>query len=273
MKVVYLFVEGNTDKALIEALLQKYYKYSEYNNEKDMPGLLSRQISRYPKADGELESKGKSTFLYKEDTCIMIEVAGGKDKFAEKIAGRLNAASIEDSVDDELVIAMIQDRDLGVEDKIHSEIKKAFEEKGIIWKEEKINYQGEKYCFFDYILPLNSFGAVEKIILDLSNRVYEDLTSEAKLYRDSIEKKEQFAAYREKWAKPEYQPLYADKVQVGAITAVLKPDSSPAMMVKDKLITRNNLDIVLESEEIKGLISFLDKLVENRYMTNLRKDV
>ena len=32
MKYVYLFVEGNTDKALIEALLIKHYKLQNYQN-------------------------------------------------------------------------------------------------------------------------------------------------------------------------------------------------------------------------------------------------
>lgn len=262
MKNVYLFVEGNTDKALVETLLQKYYQFMEYKNKNDMPVLLSRQLTIYPQTDGSLENKSRPSFLYKDNICIMLEVVGGKSHFAERISGRLMTASLESfPKDDELDIVLIQDRDLDTDEEKRNELNNNLRDNGIIWEKEKISYDGETFSFFECCLPFNRNGAVETLILEIAEKIHPDLWEESGNYRKRI-CDEKFARYRDDWAKTEiHQNLYADKLQVGAITAVLKPDSSPAMMIKDKLIKKNNLEDIRNNEEIQKLLEFFDRIL------------
>ncbi len=262
MKHVYLFVEGNTDKALIEVLIQKHFGFKEYKNLNDMPALLVRQVSYYPQPDGNLDNKRRPSFLHREEVCMMIEVAGGNSFFAERIAGRLMTVSLESvAEEDELVLAVIQDRDLAEDEEKDKELRTAFEEKGILWEKDALIYEEEPYSFFSCLIPFDKKGAVEALILDIADKMHHDLFEVSCGYKEKIED-ERFTCYRDEWSKSvEHQKLYADKVQVGAITAVLKPDSSPAMMVRDKLIRKSNIDEIRDNSEIRKLIEFLGMLV------------
>ena len=53
------------------------------------------------------------------------------------------------------------------------------------------------------------------------------------------------------------QDFYADKVQLGVISAILKPDKTIAMTVKDKLIRKEFLAQLKEVDEYNLLYEFL----------------
>ncbi len=262
MKHVYLFVEGNTDKALIEVLVQKYFGFKEYKNLNDMPVLLARQVSYYPQPDGNLENKRRPSFLHRENECMMIEAVGGNGFFAERIAGRLMTVSLESvGEDDELVIVVIQDRDLAKDEEKEKKLRSALKGKGLILEKDALIYEEDSYSFFSCLIPFDKKGAVEALILDIADKTHHDLFEVSCGYKEKIED-ERFTCYRDEWSKSvAHQKMYADKVQVGAITAVLKPDSSPAMMVRDKLIRKSNIDEIRDDSEIRKLIDFLEMVV------------
>ena len=263
MKYVYLFVEGNTDKALIEALLTKHYKLQNYKNRNDMPRLISRQVENYPRSNGDLERNGRAAFLYSDHICVMLEQVGGKNRFAQRIEKRLVTASLESVDDDEkLIVVVIQDRDYDTDEHRIEELRNSFNRNKIFWENDRISFKGEAYDFYEYCLPFDKNGAVEGVILEVARKIHPDLWAEAEHFRQSI-KGEKYKKYRKEWAATEkHQELYADKVHVGAITAVLKPDSSPAMMIMDKLIIIDKLSDIQSIEEIQKLIDFLSGIIE-----------
>ena len=248
MKRVYIFVEGNTDRAVIEALLLKRLKYRSYEKLEDMPESLKRQVPRYPKATGELEMKGRPLFLYKQDVCVMIEITGGKEKIADNLAGRLLGENLNRlETDDPLSIVVIRDRDFDNDNlAIKTEFKKDLLEKEIVLQDDNtVTYKGVHCAFHMYVLPVRQEGAIESILLDLATVIYPELTEEAHKFRIAIESKEEYEHYRTAWASSkDVQRLYAEKVQIGAISSVLKPDSSPGLMIRDNLICSNNIEII-----------------------------
>ncbi len=60
------------------------------------------------------------------------------------------------------------------------------------------------------------------------------------------------------WAKKKnIQEFYADKVQFGAISAVLRPDKPVRFSIKDKLIRKQYKNQYMEIPEFKVLYEFL----------------
>ncbi len=260
MKIVYFITEGNTDRALVQTLFEKKLHFCDYNNKNEMPDPIKRQVPKYPADDGALDSKRPPLFMHKDDDVgIMISLARGKERIAKTMAGELKTAGLASLEEDEISVAVIVDRDKEKKDeKIKSDLAVELKKEGLILKDNRVCYDKESYPFSLCIVPHNQIGAVEKIILDLSELVHTELTEAAKRYRNCIENDEKFRSYRKDWASDSIiQTFYADKVQVGAITSVLKPDSSPAYMIHDELIHKNNVDKICEISEIAELLAFL----------------
>ena len=258
-----MFVEGNTDRELILSLLEKRLGYKRYDNIQDMPQLLRIHVSKYPSDDGSIENKSKPAFLHRKDIGIMVVITNGKTNMATEIKSRLMALDyLIESEEDHLSIAVIRDRDTEKDNqKIKSEMQEMMSKEGITLKDDSIVFKEGEYAYKMYILPDSQEGAVEKIILDISLEKYPGLTGEAASYRKIIEDKEEFVQYgKAKELSQEVQHFYGDKVQVGAITAVLKPDSSPAFMVRDKLITKDDVGKISQKPEVRKLLDFLDSL-------------
>lgn len=262
MRIVYMFVEGNTDRELILSLLEKRLGYKRYDNIQDMPQLLRIHVSKYPSDDGSIENKSKPAFVHSTDIGVMVVITNGKTNIPTEVKARLVAVDyLIETYNDQLSIVVIRDRDTEKDDqKIKNEMQEMMSREGITLKDDSIVFK-EEYSYKMYVLPDSQEGAVEKIILDISLEKYPELTSEAASYRKTIEDNEKFAQYgKAKDISKEVQHFYGDKVQVGAITAVLKPDSSPAFMVRDKLITKNDISKISQKPEVRKLIDFLENL-------------
>lgn len=111
------------------------------------------------------------------------------------------------------------------------------------------------YCF-----PTQERGAVEKLLLQCAEVSYENITTIADEYRNKIEKSKELEQLRKEcWAKSEtVQEFYADKVQFGAISTVLKPDKPVRFAIKDKLIRQKYKKKYMEIPEFECLYNFLE---------------
>ena len=264
MGIIYFIVEGNTDKALIEALLVKKFAFTEYHKIDEMPLALRCQVPKYPGDEGELEYKKRPVFLHKNATGIMIDCSGGKEGIAYSLLGRLKTLSFIERLNNELSIAVIFDRDLNADDEeAFRPIVDAVSKKGIEITNGKLSYEDQKLDFAYYVIPAKRTGAIETLLLEIAEEYHLELNHEAKKFKEAIESRQEFEQYRKEWCtKKEIRPLYAEKIQLGAVASVLKPDSSPAMMIKDKLFSKNNLDILSGMPEVARLIAFLDTVLK-----------
>ncbi len=263
MKIIYLFVEGNTDKFVVESLLKRRLKYRNYVNEKDTPKLLSCHIPKYPGANGQLERRGIPSFLYKDDASILLVSANGKEQVCSAIRERLRVAELQFGIaNEDISIAVVLDRDAEMNDEvIKSKLLKQAGNNRLVIEKDILTCEDVRYGFSLCIIPADRKGTIEKVVIDIASKIHPELTNEAGLYKKAIEEKEDYRKYRNKWASdPQIQSFYADKVQVGAISTVLKPDSSPGIMINDILITEMDIDQICELPSIKRIVQYLEDL-------------
>lgn len=52
MKYYAIIVEGRTDSALIEAMLEKEFGFKAYTNKKDLPDIFVQMMGKYPQQTG-----------------------------------------------------------------------------------------------------------------------------------------------------------------------------------------------------------------------------
>ncbi|MCI9389839.1 MAG: hypothetical protein HFH54_09190 [Lachnospiraceae bacterium] len=109
-----------------------------------------------------------------------------------------------------------------------------------------------------HLFPTEGVGAVEKLLLECTKILDHDLYQEALGYRNKIMSDQYKEIRKVCWSKKEEtQEFYADKVQFGAISAVLRPDKPVRFTIKDKLIKIGYLGSYMRLVEFKALHSFL----------------
>ena len=59
---------------------------------------------------------------------------------------------------------------------------------------------------------------------------------------------------RQSWGTKQVQNFYADKVQFGIISTILKPDKTIAMTIRDKIIKKRFLNKVTKNRRISFTI-------------------
>ena len=108
------------------------------------------------------------------------------------------------------------------------------------------------------MFPTAGCGAVEKLLLECAAISHKDLTDEAFEYRKHILNTRYDKLRGECWAKnTDIQKFYADKVQFGAISTVLRPDKPVRFSIKDKLIRKQYKDQYMNIPEFRMLYDFL----------------
>ena len=89
------------------------------------------------------------------------------------------------------------------------------------------------------------------------------MTEDALNYRKRI-LEDKYCELRQKcWAKEsDVQEFYADKIQFGAISTVLKPDKPVRFSIKDKLIRTDYKELYMKIPEFEALYRFLDETLK-----------
>lgn len=88
MSVIRFYVlvaEGVTDCSFLEAILEKYLGFVQYENIKELPPLFFEMIGTYPLATGELRRQDSPTFYYRNEIGIAVKQAGGCSQIPVKV--------------------------------------------------------------------------------------------------------------------------------------------------------------------------------------------
>lgn len=263
MDIYVIMTEGYTDCALAEAILQRYMGYSQYRNKKDMPEKLQKQVGVYPGQMGELEPKDMPHFYCNGEKAVMVKVAKGFSEIAEKLVLILDAMLSAQEDDSEVKgVFIICDADLPSEGDNRKKIENDLEKTAGVTIESKdrmLIYEELKLCYEIHLIPQSGAGAVERLLLQILEHTRPELAGCARNYREAI-MEDAFVKLRERWAKgAQKQELYADKVQLGAALAVLKPDRPIGYAVKDCMLEKKSREELMKIEEFKALYQRLER--------------
>ena len=125
-------------------------------------------------------------------------------------------------------------------------------------KKGSISYEGLYLCYKIHQIPQTDEGAVEKLLLQMLGQIEPELAECAGNYRSRI-MDERFDRLHTSWAKDrKVQEFYADKVQLGAALAVLKPDRPVGYAIKDCVVDSKKKQELMEIEEFKSLYQRLN---------------
>ena len=122
MKYYAIIVEGRTDSALIEAMLEKEFGFKAYTNKKDLPNVFMQMMGKYPQQTGELKPTGFPLFYYSEEIGITIRIANGNTKIAANLEGLLDIVENCEALEDFNGFIIITDKDTKSRDKIIAEL-------------------------------------------------------------------------------------------------------------------------------------------------------
>lgn len=259
-KYYILIAEGITDCSLLEAVPEKYLQFETYDNIKDLPQVFQKMIGKYPAETGELTRQDSPVFYHKNEIAIAVKQAGGCSNIAKK-------ASLLVEVIDQLSeyekfggFLLFCDTDTENSESIRTKLKEEFEKEGFLYEADILEAYEQKISCKLYLFPSEGCGAIEKLLLECASKVYGELSEEARKFKESI-LQDSYDGLRHKcWAKDEkVQEFYADKVQFGAISTVLKPDRPVRFTIKDKLIKKKYKDLYMGIPEFAVLYEFLDQ--------------
>ncbi|MBP3489096.1 MAG: hypothetical protein J6K53_11935 [Roseburia sp.] len=262
MDIYMIMTEGYTDCALAEAVLQKYMGYCQYRAKGDMPVCLQKLVGVYPGELGELEPKDMPHFYHKGESAVMVKTAKGFSEIAKKLVLVMDAV-LSAGDDDSAVkgVFIICDADLSPGMSNWQKLEADLEiMDGVELDREKgrISYEGLDLCYKIHQIPQKGEGAVEKLLLGMLGKIEPGLAECAGNYRSQI-MDERFERLHRSWAKDrKVQEFYADKVQLGAALAVLKPDRPVGYAVKDCLVDSKKKQELMEIEEFQSLYQRLN---------------
>ena len=253
-----LIAEGVTDCSLLEAVLEKYLSYKQFQNMDELPQLLRDMIGKYPSGSGELKRQDSPVFYYKDNIAVAVKMAGGCSKLANT-AG--NLIEVVNKLDEYKIFGgflLFCDTDTEDAKSIRQKLIKEFEKAEFIYEGDVIKAYDQDITCKLHLFPTVGCGAVEKLLLECAAISYKDLTDEAFEYRKHILDTKYDKLRGECWAKnTNIQDFYADKVQFGAISTVLRPDKPVRFSIKDKLIRKQYKDQYMNIPEFKMLYEFL----------------
>lgn len=257
-KQYILIAEGITDCSFLEAVLEKYLGFSQYQNVNELPLLFQEMIGKYPAATGELQRQDSPTFFHKNGIGVAVKQAGGCSKIPDKISLLVELVDKLESYDTFGGFLVFCDTDLNTKEEIKNDFSKKFQENDIPFENNHIEVWGNQVVCKLYLFPASGVGAIEKLLLECSNISYNRLYQDAQEYRNKIMSEDYQELRKKCWAKKEtVQEFYSDKVQFGAISTVLKPDKPVRFAIKDKLIRSEYLDLYMDLPEFKELHNFL----------------
>lgn len=127
-----------------------------------------------------------------------------------------------------------------------------------------ISLYEKEYLHYVYAYPKNGMGTVEKILLEVSGQIYPDLMRIAENTRTAVFEKQYDELRSKKWSKSvEVQEFYGDKVQIGTLASILKPDRPIGYAIKDEIIKTKYLTELDKVEEFRKLQDFLKSNIDN----------
>lgn len=257
-KYYILVTEGVTDCSLLEAIFEKYIGYEPFAYVKDLPPLFKEMIGQYPTSSGELKRQDSPTFYYKNDIAIAIKQANGCSEIPNRISMLIEYIEKLELYDMFAGFLIFCDTDLKNKREIENIFAQRFAEKEVEYKDNKLTAYGRDIKCNLYLFPNDGEGAIEKLLLDCAHISYERLSIDAKEYKEKI-MTEEYKDIREKcWASDiNIQQFYSDKVQFGAMSAVLKPDRPVRFTIKDKIIRTQFFDKYMKIPEFEKLHNFL----------------
>jgi hypothetical protein len=260
MALYILVAEGYTDCALLEAILENCMGFERYSKVADMPELFQKLVGSYPSTGGEMTRGDMPHFYHLDSLDVVVKVAGGDSKIAGVVEGVLQAHLLCGDKKELCGFLVFTDADDRTSKQIHEQFRSWYKDQNIQYvpENEMIMFEQEAYSHSLYTYPQNGFGAVEKILLEVTQNLYPELSEKAMTFRNELMQAE-FSDLRSKnWvADKTKQDFYADKVQFGAIASALKPDRPVGFAIKDWLIGRKKLDKLETVEEFQMLYRYL----------------
>ncbi|MCI8593072.1 MAG: hypothetical protein HFI88_12230 [Lachnospiraceae bacterium] len=261
MSVIRFYVlvaEGVTDCSFLEAILEKYLGFVQYENIKELPPLFFEMIGTYPLATGELRRQDSPTFYYRNEIGIAVKQAGGCSQIPVKVGLLANIIDKLDVYEDFGGFLIFCDTDLHTKEEIREEFKKKFLKNDILFDGKTLKfYEYQMQCKL-YLFPSHDVGAIEKLLLECTEVTYNSLFQDAQGYKNRIMQDEYQELRKRCWAnKKSVQEFYSDKVQFGAVSAVLRPDKPVRFAIKDRLIKSDYFGKFMQLPEFKQLFGFL----------------
>ncbi len=257
-KYYILVAEGITDCSFLEAVLERYLGYKQYQNARELPPLFFEMIGQYPASSGKLQRQDSPMFFNKDHVSVAVKQAGGCSNIPAKVSLLVELIDKLEVYDKFGGFLVFSDTDLSTKHEIISDFRKKFLENDIILEDESIKVYGRQIACGLYLFPMSGCGAVEKLLLECAEISYGQLYLAARKFREEIMQQEYQELRKECWTKNEaIQEFYADKVQFGAVSAVLKPDKPVRFAIKDKLIKAEYFDLFTKLPEFKNLYDFL----------------
>lgn len=257
MDVYVIITEGYTDCALAEAVLQKYMGYQQYGKKGDMPECLQKLVGVYPGELGQLELKDTPHFFYKGEKAVMVKTAEGLTELPKKLEWILEALlSTEESISAVKSVLILCDADRKTQKSNLEKIEDALEHIPEMMLERgkgRLSYNELELSYEIHQIPQNGEGAVEKLLLEMLERIEPELAACAAAYREQI-MDDAFEHIRGKWCRDKaVQEFYADKVQLGAALAVLKPDRPVGYAVRDCIVVKDRKQELMGTKEFSTL--------------------
>lgn len=259
-KYYILIAEGITDCSLLEAILEKYLQYKAYGNVKELPLLFQEMIGHYPTVTGELRRQDSPVFYHKDKIAIAVKQAGGCTKLATQASSLVEIVDQLDSYDTFGGFLLFCDTDTENIETIQKRVTEVFCQEGFEYADNVLSVYGRQVLCKLHLFPTEGCGAIEKLLLECAAITYGDLTEDALNYRQCVLDDKYGELRSECWAKDSnVQEFYADKVQFGAISTVLKPDKPVRFSIKDKIIRTKYKKLYMKIPEFEVLYTFLLK--------------
>lgn len=256
MKNYIIITEGMTDSGVVESILENGLNFTTYKNKNELNELLDSMIGHYPTLTGDLMRQPSPMFYYKNDVSVAIVLSNGCTNIVTTVANHLetiiNCENVEFSG-----FLIINDTDKYTEETLTQKYIGEFEKRDITFYDNTIKFEDKEYsCFFNFI-PHNEVGAIEKVLLQCAENIYEDIFNLSKTTRMKLEQPD-FEGYRKMWATDAtIQSFYMDKAQFGIISSVLKPDKPHRIFIKDKLLTKQQIPKFCDIDEFMYIYNFL----------------
>ncbi|MCI8960053.1 MAG: hypothetical protein HFG62_13180 [Lachnospiraceae bacterium] len=257
-KYYILIAEGVTDCSLLEAILETCLGFVQYQKVSELPTLFREMIGKYPTATGELQRQDSPVFFHRNCVGVAVKQASGCNKIPSKIGMLAELIDKLDTYESFGGFLVFSDTDLKTKDEIREDFASKFQKDGLVFGNDYLILDGNRMVCKLYLFPTSGVGAVEKLLLVCADLSYGQLCQDARRYRDKIMSEEYRELRKKHWVKKEaVQEFYADKVQFGVVSAVLKPDRPVRFAIKDELIRKNFLDLYMGLDEFRELHNFL----------------
>lgn len=243
----------------VKAQLDKLEKQSQEKEKRNLPEPEVRDTKKFK----DRLIRYYRFFKYKNNVGVAVKMAGGCSNLAKKVSSIIAIIDIRDEYKNFGGFLLFADTDKEDAAHISKKLKDELKEEYFIYQDNMVKAYEHKLCCKLHLFPTNGCGAIEKLLLECAKITYGEVFEDALKYRECISDEKYEKLRKECWAKDkDIQEFYADKVQFGAISTVLKPDKPVRFSIKDKLIRTGYKASYMEIAEFKMLYDFLQNNLE-----------